>query len=94
MVIRMHQVAKIDFFYPDDEKVHEVNIFMISEYVGEPTETEEMSPAWFGLDDVPYSEMWPNDIFWIPRVLMGEKLRGWFKFTNDGSITDYYLENI
>jgi len=28
-----------------------------------------MMPKWFDLNEIPYSEMWPDDIEWLPRVL-------------------------
>ena len=37
----------------------------------EPQETEEMAPRWFGVNEVPYEQMWQDDRFWLPSVLLG-----------------------
>ncbi len=40
---------------------------------GKPSESEEMSPQWFGEKELPFDSMWPDDRIWLPRVLAGEK---------------------
>ena len=35
----------------------------------EPEETEEMEPRWFGVENVPYEQMWKDDRFWLPSIL-------------------------
>ena len=47
---------------------------------GVPTESEEMRPQWFSVNALPFSEMWPDDIFWIPPVLAGKLIKGSFTF--------------
>jgi len=32
-----------------------------------------MRPEWFFLDEIPFKSMWPDDIYWWPRFLEGEK---------------------
>jgi len=39
-----------------------------------------MSPKWFKISDIPYESMWPDDIFWLPKVLTGKKVRAGFTF--------------
>jgi mutator protein MutT len=56
------------------------HVFLCSEWQGEPTETAEMRPEWFNQSELPYSEMWDDDIFWLPAVLAGKKVRASFKF--------------
>ncbi len=80
------QVATIDFYFdsnPDwDQRAH---VFFVEKWEGEPEETEEMSPAWYKTDAIPFEEMWADDIHWLPRVLKGEKLKASFTFDKDGS---------
>lgn len=35
-----------------------------------------MRPAWFLETEIPYSQMWPDDIHWLPLVLEGNKILG------------------
>ena len=67
----------------------EVHVFRVDVWSGEPRETEEMRPQWFTQDAIPYDEMWPDDIHWIPVFLAGKKFRTKFLF-GEG---DRVLEN-
>lgn len=60
-----------------------VHVYVCTEWLGEPTESEEMRPEWFGLDNIPYDRMWEDDRHWLPRVLEGKTLEGTFKFTGE-----------
>lgn len=73
------KVAELTFIFPHkpewDQVVH---TYVTDEWVGEPTESEEMAPKWFSVKDIPYKEMWPDDPLWIPQVLKGELVRATF----------------
>lgn len=58
----------------------EVHVFRVLTFTGEPTETEEMRPEWFRVDQIPYEEMWPDDRHWLPYFLAGKKFRTKFLF--------------
>lgn len=88
----LEQVGLFEFRFDDEPLIHEVHVFRVHEFSGEPAETEEMLPQWFDLEEIPYESMWPDDIHWLPRVLTGEKLQGNFHFRND-QISDFNLEN-
>jgi 8-oxo-dGTP diphosphatase/2-hydroxy-dATP diphosphatase len=90
----MHLVAKFDFYFPADPVIMEVHVFKIDKFSGEAIESEEMQPGWFAFSDIPYAEMWPDDEFWLPRVLAGEKLHGYFKFDEKGVIYEQQLDII
>jgi hypothetical protein len=45
-----------------------------------------MKPEWFGFDEIPYSEMWPDDEYWLPKVLEGKKIVGSFFFDAPASL--------
>lgn len=67
----------------------EVHVFRGDTWNGKPRETEEMRPQWFTTDAIPYDEMWPDDIHWIPVFLTGKKFRTKFLFGE----SDAVLEN-
>jgi len=78
----LEKVAVVEFFFKDSKHL-EVHTFFIREWNGEPQETEEMRPAWFLYKNIPYEKMWADDIYWMPRALSGERLKGKVWFTED-----------
>lgn len=67
-------------------------VFVSSAWRGDPTETEEMAPAWFPIAALPLDEMWADDAFWLPRVLAGERLAGHFRFDSSERVIWHQLE--
>lgn len=59
------------------------HLFIATEWDGEPTESEEMAPGWFDIDDIPYDKMFKDDRYWLPLVLEGKKVRGNFEFDKE-----------
>ena len=57
--------------------------FVSEDFVGEPVETPEAIPLWTPLNAIPYEEMWADDICWLPDVLAGGKVRGFFHFEHE-----------
>lgn len=65
-----------------------VHAFMCDKWDGEPEESEEMAPRWFHVNDIPYADMWQDDTYWLPAVLLGKKLDCIFHFDkNDDMIS-------
>jgi 8-oxo-dGTP pyrophosphatase MutT (NUDIX family) len=60
------------------------HIFVAMTWTGEPSESEEMRPQWFGIHSLPFGSMWVDDPHWVPLVLAGKKIKGRFLFTDDG----------
>ena len=51
-----------------------VAMFACERYEGEPAESDELTPAWYLLNDLPFERMWDDAKYWLPRVLAGEQL--------------------
>lgn len=66
----------IDFFFEGTNKEIEMHIFEVTDYVGEPKETEEMAPKWFLKNDIPYDKMWPADKKWMSLFFAGKDIEG------------------
>jgi mutator protein MutT len=79
----LDKVSIIEFFFKDGKHL-EVFSFFVRNWKGEPEETEEMRPKWFSLREIPYESMWADDPYWLPRALLGEKLKGKVFFNEDG----------
>ncbi|ADY02459.1 short-chain dehydrogenase/reductase SDR [Vulcanisaeta moutnovskia 768-28] len=68
--------------YEDDrvESVHFVHVFLARDFDGTPRESSEAEPIWFGIDEIPYNNMWEDDIMWLPKVLSDKRVYGRFEF--------------
>lgn len=82
----MEEMGIIEFRFSGKPDLIECHFFKILSYNGKPTESEEMKPAWFVLDKIPYDSMWPDDRYWLPMLLKGKKFRGKFTFGDKNSI--------
>lgn len=49
-------------------------IFVADRWTGEPVETAEIAPCWYGVDALPVETMWQDAEHWLPRFLAGEHL--------------------
>ena len=90
------KVARHDFLQENGENPWRmiVHVYLCDEWVGEPTETEEMAPEWFNEADIPYSNMWADDEFWLPQVLRGEKNEGVFHFDETDTLLSYDVKKV
>ena len=70
------------FQFVDGYSIH-VHVFTAQDFEGEPTETDEASPIWVPVDEIPYDEMWEDDRLWLPLVLDGVTFSGRYIFDND-----------
>ena len=76
MAKNINKMGVVEFEFENDPKILEVHIFHITDIVGKLVETEEMKPQWFDVDNIPFDNMWPDDIHWMPYVLNGKKFTG------------------
>jgi len=80
-----------EFFKGEPTQMH-VHVFTASSWTDEPTESEEMKPAWFDLASVPYDTMWPDDPYWLPQVLAGNKIQAFFKLDKTDTIMAHSVD--
>ena len=82
--------GELRFQFADGYSIH-VYVFSADGYAGQPRETDEAVPLWFGLDEVPYHEMWADDVLWLPQLLAGDSIGGRFVFDGD-ALLDHALD--
>ncbi|NQV64630.1 MAG: 8-oxo-dGTP diphosphatase [SAR86 cluster bacterium] len=71
------------FFHAEDMPRIHGYVFIATDYEGTPTETPEAIPLWTPINDIPFDEMWDDDRLWLPAVLSGKAIHGWFTFAEE-----------
>ena len=67
-----------------------VHVYRASDLRGTPVETDEATPIWVALDQIPFDEMWEDDRYWLPLVVAGKQFSGCWIFDGDRML-DYAL---
>ena len=76
----------VDFQFPAKPSWNQrVHLFLLKHWQGEPQETDEIRPSWVAQQEVPFGLMWDDARYWLPRLLAGESLVGWFVFDAGGT---------
>ncbi|KAJ9461891.1 8-oxo-dGTP diphosphatase [Diplonema papillatum] len=84
------------YFWFDEEEEHlmEVHLFSGTDFTGDVTESEEMTPiAWFPVGSIPLDKMWPDDRFWLRHVIEspGFLYVAKFRFANLSVLKDHEM---
>ncbi len=80
-VKKLNKVAELSFSFPNNPAWDQLtHVYTAESWIGEAVESEEMMPQWYSIDEIPFDKMWPDDIFWLPRMIAGELVRGEFSF--------------
>jgi 8-oxo-dGTP diphosphatase / 2-hydroxy-dATP diphosphatase len=87
-------IGIIEFEFPAKGLLLENHIFKVRSFSGEPKETEEMSPKWFHIDEIPFNEMWADDVYWMAMFLKDKKFKGKFVFGEGDVILDKHIEEV
>jgi len=81
------------FFYASDSIPHILGyVFTASDYKGSPRETDEAVPVWTPLSEIPWSEMWEDDRYWLPKIIDGQTVDAWFTFTGETLLSYKVME--
>jgi len=88
------KVGIIDFEFRGNPEILQVHIFKVNKFLGDPVESEEMKPQWFDISEIPFSQMWPDDIYWMPLFLAGKKFKGKFLFGDGDAVIQKELTEV
>ena len=75
-VSKLEKRGVIYFYYTKESWDTECHIYTAKyeEKWGIPKESEEMTPAWVKLSEIPFDKMWSDDSIWMPHLLKGEDI--------------------
>ncbi|KAK7111349.1 oxidized purine nucleoside triphosphate hydrolase-like isoform X2 [Littorina saxatilis] len=90
----LEEIGLLTFEFEGDPVLLEVHVFSTTKFSGKPEETEEMRPAWFDIQDIPFKKMWSDDVLWFPLMLKGSKFKGYFLFKGLHDILKYKLDEV
>jgi 8-oxo-dGTP diphosphatase/2-hydroxy-dATP diphosphatase len=88
-ISKTEEVGIINFSWTNKDLKIEMHVFKVTDFAGQPEESEEMKPQWFDLDKIPYKQMWPDDPFWLPLFLEGKKFTARFLFGDKDVIIEH-----
>jgi 8-oxo-dGTP diphosphatase len=71
-----------------------VDIYVVSEFDGEPQETDVIAPLWVPKTELPLDRMWPDNRLTAPLVLQGECISGSFLYGPDGKLLQHDLRTL
>lgn len=80
------------FQFVDGYSIH-CWVFKTSTFDGEAIETDEATPLWTNISEIPYEEMWEDDRIWLPMVIAGESFTARWIFDDDRML-DYALDEV
>lgn len=84
-VSRIERRALLHFAFVDGYNL-DVEAFVAHEYRGSLVETDEADPFWCKRSEIPFKQMWADDITWLPLILDGYSVEGWFLFDGDAML--------
>lgn len=66
--------AELVFRFPDVPEWDDLRMhyFTVTEFAGEPQESDEIAAGWLPEAELPYDRMWDDSRLWLPSVLAGE----------------------
>lgn len=77
---KITEAGVLEFSFQNDPKILQVHIFKLVDFSSTPIESDEMTPKWFGVNEIPFDMMWPDDEYWFPLMLENKLFEGKFLF--------------
>lgn len=89
-VLEVEPAGELFFHAEDQPRIH-CYLFTARAFEGTPSETDEAIPLFFSLDAIPYDQMWDDNRYWLPRLISGERIKGYSTFRRQ-RLVDFKLE--
>lgn len=96
-VTDIKKVANIVFdeFVKGYDTIVDMSVYISNSYIGDLSESNETEkPEWFDISDIPYDKMFPDDKFWLPEILNGNYVEGYFEYDKDLNLLSHNIKII
>ena len=81
-------VGVLDFYFPYVDNPNSWNqrvfVYRTSKWTGTATESEEIKPEWYSVNELPFNKMWDDANYWLKDILAGQET--WAQFTFDSNL--------
>jgi 8-oxo-dGTP diphosphatase len=78
------QMASIEFRFPSRPSWDQTaEVFSTWAFQGQAAESDEIAPAWYREDALPFERMWDDARYWLPLVLAGPHVDVLITFAGD-----------
>lgn len=91
-VFKKMAILTFDEYVKKERQIVEVHTYIASSYKGVPVESEEVAPKWFKLNEIPFSQMFPDDKYFLREILSGKKVKGFFKYDENFNMLSSNVE--
>ena len=82
-------MATLTYPFPDrPENSQRSYVFQATEFSGVARNTDELIPAWYRVEDIPWDRMWDDAKLWLPRVLAGQFIEATFTIGPDDRVAE------
>ncbi len=94
--VKYEKVGFLEFdeYYKGKKEKVAFHLYIVNEWNGTPTESEEMNPTWFDINDIPYDKMFPDDKYWLPLILEGKKIKAYFDFDEEWNLLSKKIDDL
>ena len=86
----LSQRGELHFQFVDGLALHCV-VFTAEGCLGNEVETDEAIPYWMTPSELPYHDMWADDIHWMPGMLEGKSFKGYFHFDGEVMLSHHLI---
>ena len=87
----LEQIGELFFHFLDGYRL-QVTVFAASGCTGQLRETDEATPFWVPISQIPYENMWQDDRHWLPLLTARRKFKGYFVFEGDQLLSHRILK--
>ncbi|MEI6462531.1 MAG: NUDIX domain-containing protein [bacterium] len=91
-ILEFEKMGRICFYFMTKPKWNqEVIAYIVTSWKGTPLETESIKPMEFNIHNLPKTQMWDDNTYWVPMLLEGKKFTASFLYGEDNKTV---IENI
>lgn len=82
--------GELEFVFNNREEWNQItHIYVTEKFKGEIKASDEGELKWFKIEELPFKEMWDDDIYWLKDALSGKFVKMRFYFGQNGKLQKY-----